>query len=452
MRNISLLLLLFIGTLSISAQSIIGTWVGKLELPNGFKLNIIFHFDMHENNYTGILDSPDQGAKGIPVDTIRFIDNGLYLKINKLMMVYKAELENDTIMRGSIIQGTLPIGLDLIKREYKLNRPQEPLKPYPYISEDIVFHNVNERIKFAGTLTYPQKGDNFPAVILITGSGPQNRNEELLGHKPFLVLADYLTRNGIAVLRYDDRGIAESEGDFDSCTTKDFASDALSAFEYLKTRKEVDSTKIGLLGHSEGGTIAFMLASQNKDIAYVVSLAGTSYKGEDILYDQRKMISKAAGVDSIAFNENEILIKKMNNFVMGKKYEDIKQNASLYIDSLFPFKVSTKDNKVYAEQLVLLASLWMQYMLQYDPRTDISKIKCPILALNGAKDLQVNADKNLDIIKKLSLNAKVKKYPSLNHLFQHCNTGLMIEYGQIEETISPQVLQDILSWIKEITK
>lgn len=450
-KKVYLLGALLLAITTLYSQNITGTWTGKLSLPNETKLNIVFHIKATEEGYTATIDSPDQGAENIATDSVALTNNELFIKIGKLMMTYKGKLENDTTINGSMI-GMFPMKLNLIKKELKLNRPQEPLPPYPYITEDVLFENKDAQIKLAGTLTYPKVGNKFPAVVLITGSGPQNRDEEIFGHKPFLVIADYLTRNGIAVLRYDDRGTARSEGDFKSATTKDFASDALFAFKYLKTRKEIDSQKIGLLGHSEGGIIVFMLAAENNDIAYIISLAGIAYKGEDALAEQRKMIFQASNTSSAEYEQNEVLYKKMNKMIEGKTLEEVKQNAIIYVDSLFPSGVFPAQKELIAKQIVVQASPWMCFLLQYDPGKDITKIKCPILAVNGLKDLQVNADTNLDKIKELSPKATIKKYPDLNHLFQHSRTGLLIEYGKIEETISPEVLQDITNWTKEITK
>lgn len=450
-KKVYLLGALLLAITTLYSQNISGTWTGKLSLPNETKLNIVFHIKATEEGYTATIDSPDQGAENIATDSVALTNNELFIKIGKLMMTYKGKLENDTTINGSMI-GMFPMKLNLIKKELKLNRPQEPLPPYPYITEDVLFENKDAQIKLSGTLTYPKVGNKFPAIVLITGSGPQNRDEEIFGHKPFLVIADYLTRNGIAVLRYDDRGTARSEGNFKSATTKDFASDALFAFKYLKTRKEIDSQKIGLLGHSEGGIIVFMLAAENNDIAYIISLAGIAYKGEDALAEQRKMIFQASNTSSAEYEQNEVLYKKMNKMIEGKTLEEVKQNAIIYVDSLFPSGVFPAQKELIAKQIVVEASPWMRFLLQYDPGKDITKIKCPILAVNGLKDLQVNADTNLDKIKELSPKATIKKYPDLNHLFQHSRTGLLIEYGKIEETISPEVLQDITNWTKEITK
>lgn len=446
MKRIFALLLLLSIYYTLPAQEITGQWNGVFEVQ-GMKLRLMFHIEKLHGLYKATMASPDQGAKDIPVTAIRFNDNNLKIEVKNISFMYDGILKNDTLIEGSFTQMGNTFPLNLTKNIIEIRRPQEPKQPYSYISEDIKFDNKKANIALAGTLTYPKKGNHFPAVVLITGSGPQDRNEEIMGHKPFLVISDYLTCQGIAVLRYDDRGVGESGGDFSIATTKDFASDAMAAFEYLKTRKEINPRKIGLIGHSEGGIITFMLASEYKDIAFIVSMAGTAINGNDLLREQRQMISAAAGVSSTAFDQNEILIQELNDIISKHTLAEIKQNAGIYIDSLFPEELSGEQKKVYEQQLIRMASPWMQYFITYDPGKDIPPINCPILAINGQKDLQVNADTNLNKIKILNPDATVKKYPGLNHLFQHCKTGMPNEYSQIEETISSEVLADITKWI-----
>lgn len=429
-----------------SAQEITGQWNGAFEVQ-GMKFRLVFHIEKIHGLYKATMASPDQGVKDIPVTAIRFNDNNLRIEVKNIGFAYDGILKSDTLIEGSFTQMGNTYPLNLTKDIIKISRPQEPKQPYPYISEEVKIDNKEASIALAGTFTYPEKGTDFSAVVLITGSGPQNRNEELMGHKPFLVISDYLTRQGIAVLRYDDRGVGRSEGDFSVATTEDFASDAMAAFEYLKTRKEINSRKIGLIGHSEGGIITFMLASEYKEIAFIISMAGTAIKGDDLLREQRQMISTAAGVSSLAFEQNEALIQKLNDIISKHTFDEINQNAGIYVNDLFPAELTKEQKKMYEQQIIRMASPWMQYFMAYDPGKDIPKIKCPVLAINGQKDLQVNADTNLDKIKVLKPDATVKKYPDLNHLFQHCKTGMLNEYSQIEETISPEVLADIAKWI-----
>ncbi|MDR3180870.1 MAG: alpha/beta hydrolase [Prevotellaceae bacterium] len=347
-------------------------------------------------------------------------------------------------------------------------RPQDPQSPYPYHSEDVKFVNEKAGITLAGTLTFPKEGKDFPAVVLISGSGPQNRNEEItvLNHRPFLVLSDYLTRNGIAVLRYDDRGVAESGGDYKTATLDDFASDALSAVDYLKTRPEVNPAKIGLLGHSEGGTIAFMLAGDHPEIAYIVSMAGMAVNGDSLLRAQRYLIARAHGASDGAIAVNELLIDRvtaltghhttayvmahvdsLTTHLLNTEEELITRLLAMLPDSSVSREVFRATCKTGIMQVAMPEYRTLQ---KCDPSGALTKIHCPVFALNGEKDLQVPADMNLDHIRALVKSAlKTKKYPGLNHLFQHAETGSPNEYKVIEETISPEVLEDIAAWIRQ---
>ena len=285
MRAFSILLISLLTSISLTAQDITGQWNGALKIQ-GTQLRLVFNVTKTDNGVSSTMDSPDQGAKGIPTTTTSFKNSILKITIASAKIEYEGTLGQDNIVVGTFKQGgqSFPMNLskEVIEKE-KLVRPQEPIKPYPYYSEDITFENKKAGINLAGTLTLPTKDGVFPVVILISGSGPQNRDEELLGHKPFLVLSDFLTKNGIAVLRYDDRGTAFSKGDFKTATSADFATDVESAIFYLKTRKEINKKKVGLIGHSEGGLIAPMVASKSKDVSFIVLLAGTGIQGDQIL-------------------------------------------------------------------------------------------------------------------------------------------------------------------------
>ena len=274
--------LLFVVASFSQTQDITGQWNGVLNVQ-GISLRIVFHVNKTDEGYTSTMDSPDQGATGLPVTSTTF--DGSKLTLTVANIVYEGEFKNDSVV-GIFKQGGLSIPMNMGRTPMEATpvvRPQEPKPPYPYHSENLTFENKAAGVTLAGTLTMPSTGDNFAAVILITGSGAQNRDEEIMRHKPFLVIADYLTRSGIAVLRYDDRGFAQSTGDIHSATTADFATDAESAIAYLKTRKEINSRKIGLTGHSEGGIIAPMVASRSKDVAFIAMLAGTGIRGDKIL-------------------------------------------------------------------------------------------------------------------------------------------------------------------------
>ncbi len=437
-----------------SAQDIRGSWNGVLN-AGSVNLPLVLHIDEKEGVYSATMDSPLQGAKGIPVSTITFEHAKLSFAIAKLGATYEGVMQSDSIA-GTFKQNGMSFPLNLSRTKEGpalLARPQDPKPPYPYNAEEVQFENKEAGITLAGTLTYPREGKDFPVAILVTGSGAQNRNEELLGHKPFLVLSDYLTRNGIAVLRYDDRGVGESGGKYATANLDNFTSDAASAISYVKTRKEINPKKFGIIGHSEGGTIAFMLASEKKhNLGFIVSMAGMAIPGDSLLQMQRYLIAKASGVPDEMIALNETLMTSFSQMIDKHPADYIQQNMDQILDEVLP--ESLRGNATARTQckgaIKQLMSPEIQSLLKYNPAEALKKIQCPVLALGGEKDLQVPADINLDRVKALVKGpVTIKKYPGLNHLFQHCTTGLINEYGSIEETIAPEVMKDISIWIKE---
>ena len=466
MKKTALLIFVSLFSLTIFGQNITGQWNGALKVQ-GTQLRVVFNITKTDDGISATMDSPDQGAKEIPTTTTSFENSILKITIENAKIEYEGALGKDNIIVGTFKQGgqSFPMNLSkvVIEKE-KLVRPQEPTKPYSYFSEDITFENKKAGIILAGTLTLPKNEGVFPVVILISGSGPQNRDEELLGHKPFLVLSDYLTKNGIAVLRYDDRGTALSKGDFKTATSADFATDVESAITYLKTRKEINKKKIGLMVHSEGGLIAPMVASKSKDVAFIVMLAGTGIQGDQILLLQQRLIGKASEVSDEDLQKNELLNRKAFDIV--NKSNSIEQ---LNIDLTNFIKQSLLDNKNAEKpkgmseddfvklQVKQIANPWMQYFIKYNPAPTLEKVKCLVLAINGGKDLQVSPKENLEAIKKALAkggNKKVttKEFPNLNHLFQECKTGSPDEYATIEQTFSPIALTEIFKWIQTQTK
>ena len=440
-----------------------GSWMGKLNVSS-ISLRIIFNLSLTGMDSIAVtLDSPDQGAKNIKIGPVSTDNEKIRISAPLIAGEYNGVLKNDTLIDGIWTQGgnSLPLVLTKLRKAFTLNRPQEPKPPFPYLSEDVYFANEKAGIKLAGTLTIPEGDGPFPAVIMITGSGSQNRNEELLGHKPFLIIADYLSRVGIAVLRYDDRGVGQSQGTPLNTTSADFAADAEAAFLYMQKRDLIDKDHIGLVGHSEGGFIAPMVASANPGIAFIISLAGTGVPGDQILHRQNRDISLMSGAKESEVNNAVAINKKL--FAVLKKETDNKKAeaeiAEVYRKALKKQKKS--DEEIDKEVKQLNASLnpvaynWMRYFITTNPADFWEKVKCPVLALNGEKDLQVAADVNLPAIEKAIRsggNTKVKtiKFPDLNHLFQHCKTGLPSEYGEIEETFSPEVLVVISDWIQNL--
>jgi dienelactone hydrolase len=317
MKKILILLTLLLTSSTLTAQEITGQWNGVLKVQ-GTQLRLVFNVNKTDSGYSSTLDSPDQGANGIPVTSSTFGDPTIKFEVANLGIFYTGDLKENEII-GTFKQSGHEFPLTLSRKPVEKTetiRPQDPMKPYPYYSEDVTFQNVKANISLAGTLTLPEKEGNFPVVILISGSGAQNRDEELLGHKPFLVISDHLTRNGIGVLRYDDRGVGKSEGDFKSATSADFATDVESAIAYLKTRKEIDKQKIGLMGHSEGGLIAPMVASQSEDVSFIVLLAGTGLRGDKIILLQQALIAKADGTSESDIKDATDAFTKAVDMVM----------------------------------------------------------------------------------------------------------------------------------------
>ena len=458
MKIITLALIFLISNHSFG-QDITGQWNGVLKVQ-GTQLRLVFHVTKTDIGYISTMDSPDQGANGIPVTNTTFENSKIKFEVSNARIEYNGELKENEII-GTFKQGGQEFPMNLSRKDIEkvVIRPQEPIKPYPYYSEDITFQNTIENISLAGTLTLPKKDGIFPVVILISGSGPQNRDEEILGHKPFLVIADYLTRNGIAVLRYDDRGVGQSKGDFKTATSADFATDVQSAVDYLKTRNEINKKKIGLVGHSEGGLIAPMVASKSKDVSFIVLLAGPGIQGDKLLLLQQELIARSSGTSEAEINKTILINSKLFEIV-NKSENDLKLKIALRneLNDLMSKDTTSKlPNGMTQEEFVSyqvnqISSPWMQYFIKYDPADGLRKITCPVLAVNGEKDLQVPPKENLTAIKNILKNAGNKnvttmEFPNLNHLFQECQTGLPEEYASIEQTFSPKALEEITKWV-----
>jgi pimeloyl-ACP methyl ester carboxylesterase len=345
-----------------------------------------------------------------------------------------------------------------------VKRPQNPLVPYPYYSEEVRFPNDSGNVTLAGTLTLPSKSGKYPVVVLISGSGPQNRDEEIFDHKPFLILADHLTRNGIGVLRYDDRGVGQSTGKFETATSLDFSYDAQSAIQYLKTRKDIDTTEIGIMGHSEGGLVAPMVAARSRDIAFMVLLAAPAMELKKALLLQDGLIAKAYGMSDdkvkklVDINDQiyDIVIQSSDLIKLKANITAIaNQHMHEIPDQRIPDNM-TREQYVKA-RIESLSSIWAQYMLKHDPGKILEDVKCPVLAINGEKDLQVVPKENLAAIslalkKGGNTNVTTKEFPNLNHLFQECETGSPEEYKKIEQTFAPVALNEISGWILKQVK
>jgi fermentation-respiration switch protein FrsA (DUF1100 family) len=465
MKKIIITTVTFIaGILFTFGQGVAGDWNGLLTVQ-GMKFRLVFHITQNADNYTATMDSPDQGAKGIPMTGVRYDGKTLILEQSAAKITFTGTFADEKIT-GNFTQGGLTLPMELTRETMAKpegpRRPQEPLPPYPYIEEIIKFKNLKAGITLAGTLTLPKGNGPFTAVVLVTGSGAQNRDEELLGHKPFKVLADYLTRNGIAVLRYDDRGSFESEGDFRLATTFDFASDAESAVDYLRSRKEINPLKTGIIGHSEGGIVAPIVATQTTKVAFIVLMAGPGLKGSEIILSQQELIGNANGVnpDKLKTSKEinakifEMVDKISNKDSLRSKVKDYIISTAANVEEMDIPTGQTID-KIADSQADQLLNPWMLNFLKYDPAPTLAKVKCPVLAIIGSKDLQVSAKANLTAIEQALSKGKnkhfiTKELSGLNHLFQECQTGSPNEYGNIEQTISPSALTTICEWIKNL--
>jgi uncharacterized protein len=431
-----------------------GLWQGALE-ANGLRLRLQLHVS-HDSKgeLIAALDSLDQFVSGLPATKVTQTDNAFHFEIPSLAGSYDGTLDlTKSNISGKWSQSDLIQNLEFKRSDEPLEllRPQNPAKPYPYREDEVTFPNARAGVTLAGTLTLPKGPGPFPAAILIAGSGPQDRDGSIANHKPFLVISDYLTRKGFAVLRYDKRGVGESTGSAETATTLDLASDVECAITYLKSRKEIDPNKIGLIGHSEGAMIAPAIAATNTALPWVVLLAAPATKGEETLLNQSDMIARASGLAgaqelaSLNFDKEayDLVEKEMDSAVVTDKLKALVKESGL--DSAFP-------PSALEAQIHMMTSPWFRFYLTYDPMPDLKKTKCPVLALYGEKDLQVPARINMPMLQKAfadgeNSHADVRQLPELNHLFQHAYTGSPTEYAAIDETFSPQALQIISDWL-----
>ncbi|MGB9180748.1 MAG: alpha/beta hydrolase [Pyrinomonadaceae bacterium] len=448
---------------SANNQNLEGIWQGAIEANAGIRLRLVLKISKSADGaFKGTLDSIDQSANNLPIDTIDFKDAALHFEMKMISGTYDGKMSADgTQIDGQWRQGSASFPL-LFRRTEKaltLVRPQEPKKPYPYDEREVSYENKQDKIKIAGTLTLPRVGSGpFPAALLITGSGPQDRDEALLGHKPFLVLADYLTRRGIAVLRVDDRGVGGTSRGGPNDTDENYVEDALAGIEFLMQQKEINAKQIGLIGHSEGGIIAPMVAARSADVAFVVLMAGPGVPGKKLLLMQSDLLLRAEmekEVDSsveatermfkIALDEKDpTLARKLMSAEQDRVITEQKK------------KVEQLQSLLQAQTAMMLTP-WFRYILNYDPRPTLMKVQVPVLAINGERDLQVPAKEDLAGIEEAlkaggNRNFKTVMLPNLNHLFQTSETGAPSEYGDIEETIAPIALQTIGDWIVAHTK
>ena len=433
-----------------------GDWAGTLDFGTA-KLRLVLHVLSFDGGAKAGLDSPDQGVSAIPVTTLTGDGKAVAFGLASIGASFKGTLSAD----GRSIAGTFtqngrdtPLTLARLAPGAQAARPRRPQEeaiasgPLPYRSEDLVFANPSAKgVKLSGTLTLPKGPGPFPAVVLIAGSGPQARDENLLGHKVFLVLADGLTRQGLAVLRYDKRGIGRSSGDAFAATTADFASDAAAAVACLRSRPDVDPRRVGLIGHSEGGEIAPMVAAKDPSLAFIVMMAGPGVSGRELIPEQARRIALANGASPAEADRISALERQAAEAVAGAKTSaEAKIKVRAVLDGADP-----KPSPQAADAAMQMAGLdWMRFFLAYDPAPTLREVRVPVLALNGSLDLQVPASQNLPPIRAAlagDRDVTVIEMPGLNHLFQHASTGSPVEYGAIEQTLAPELLQTVSDWI-----
>lgn len=444
--------------------ALVGHWNGVLEA--GIKMRLAVEITAGKDGLTGTFASLDQSTRKVPLVVTRK-EGVVRLELPGLNAFFEGTMDKEQkTLTGHWNQNQqkLPLVFTRSDKALELKRPQNPKPPFPYTQRDVSIESTAKGVKLAGTLTIPAGDGPHPAVVLITGSGPQDRDESLMGHRPFWVLADHLSRNGVAVLRCDDRGFARSTGNLFTATTPDFAEDTRACLKWLATQKEIDPKRLGLIGHSEGGVVAPMVAAEEPSTSFIVLLAGMGVPGKVLVRRQTVDLERAAGADQATIDSRldslnaalKALDEEKDPVALEKRVREIVEKG---YDRLSPEKKKSLPEKAaFVQQRVqLITSPWQRWFLNCDPAPYLRKVKCPVLAINGELDLQVAAKDNLDAIAAAlaeggNKSVTTQLMPGLNHLFQACKTGAMSEYGEIEETINPKVLELISTWIAQTTR
>lgn len=423
------------------SQALDGSWEGRLSINPEMSLRLVLNIAQSDNgDHAVTMDSPDQGAYGIPVAVNHLGADSLNVEVKQLMLKYRAKLQGDSL-QGEFSQGPVSLPLTLHRKQTTLNRPQTPKPPFPYRTDDVSFPSARDGQLLYGTLSGPEnRAVDTPVVVLVTGSGTQNRDEEIFGHKPFAVIADYLARNGIASLRYDDRGFDKSTGLIPNATTRENALDALGAVRFLK---EKGFSKIGIIGHSEGGLIADMIASENNAVDFIIEIAAPVVPGDSILIFQNRFLLADGGLP-------EEYVAMYIDAMKGMFESQKTVNPTPFDETRYAiFSVENISNPVLAplaknlKENFLHPAPWLHSFINYDPATDLGKINIPVAIIYGENDTQVPPAINIPILKSGFPGIDVKVYPGLNHLMQHSVTGKVAEYAEISETFSPEVLDYI---------
>lgn len=439
-RRFSLIVLLAAATQGAWATDITGAWSGALDTGMG-KLRLVFHITDTANGLTATMDSVDQGANGIPVAGVTRNGSSIRFDVAAIGGTYEAKVSEDgQRMDGTWSQGghSLPLALERVKNTSELQpkRPQEPKPPFPYTVRDVRYDNKDAGLTLAATLTLPRGDGPFPAVVLISGSGPHDRDETVMGHKPFLVLSDFLTRHGIATLRADKRGIGQSGGTYATATTFDFASDAAAGLAFLKGVPQIDPHRIGLIGHSEGAEIAPIVAAHHPGVAFIVLMAGSGVPGDEIIVEQTRLIARANGATPQQADQDANEERAILDLVKSGDTEKLRSMLHGNVPAAF-------------------TSPWYRTFLTLDPAKALHEVHCPVLAVAGSKDVQVPPEQNLEAIRSAlaaggNKDVQTVEFPGLNHLFQHAGSGSPSEYARIEETMAPEVMEKIAAWIRAL--
>ncbi len=458
--------LLLVSSVVNAQNSFSGVWTGKIQ---AFDLTVVLNISEKDGKLSATMDSPDQGVKGIACDQVSVSGNTVTVSISVAGANYIGTLSEDKkTLTGKFNQGggsfDLVLGKDGIPAAKP--KPQTPQPPFSYHSEDIEYDNAGKTVHLAATLTYPKTGGKFPVAVLISGSGQQDRDETLMGHKPFAVIADRLTKLGFAVLRVDDRGTGKSTGEVEKASSADFAKDVITSINYLKGRKEIDAKRIGLIGHSEGGLIASIVAAETNDINFMILLAGPGIKGADLLAEQGEQVILQSGVSKEAVQNYLPLYKKFIQFSAEgldsatyvtkarEAFTTWKAASDPALVKEVGFTDSASTQAIFENLISSFTAPWMQFFLASDASALLEKTSAKVLALNGEKDVQVLANSNIEGIKRALKKSKspsyeVKILPGLNHLFQKCTLCTVAEYGMLEETFSEAALVEMASWLQK---
>ncbi len=462
-RGWMLVMLILVGTMPVAAQQCTpeGNWLGVIS-GSGGSIRVGMHVEKKGDGWKGFLNSPDQSKDTFSLEEVRWTGDSLLVRAKKIKARFSARMNStcDTL-RGTWRQnGALTLAMHRVDVLPVMERPQEPKPPFPYTIKEVEFTNPRAKITLSGTLTLPEGSGPFPAVVLVSGSGAQDRDETVAAHKPFWVLADYLSRNGIAVLRYDDRGTGKSQGNYQQSGLSDFIEDAAAAWKFLQAQPGIEPSKVGMIGHSEGGMVAPVVASRNPKLAFIVLLAGPGTSGKQILLSQGALIARAEGTPeeeirrSLAVSETYLTIietEKNPDKMEERIRSELKVLAANYTKEEGEAGGLSEANINAAAYSA--RSAWFPEFVRFKPEDYLRKVKCPVLALNGENDLQVPCKENLEAIGS-ALEAgrnphyEVQSLPGLNHLFQHSATGRISEYSSLPETFAPEALTILGAWIQ----